>query len=282
MTGGRIFSLAPLTVAGLAPPAIVAAAAEAGYAHAGLRLHPASPGEAPWPVVGDTPMRRETLARLRDTGVKVFDFDIIRLDAGVDPGRFVPVLETAAELGARFGLVAIDGDDEPAMTAAFARLCELGAPLGLAFGIEYMPWTGAKTIADARRIVEKAGCGGILIDAIHVDRSGGTAAEIAAAPAALIAYFQICDLPAERPADAATMIYQARNARLPPGEGGIDLAGMVRALPPGLPISVEVPNAAMAATMAPVAFARLMLDKTQVFLRHVEDAPLRERPALGR
>jgi sugar phosphate isomerase/epimerase len=270
LSAERIFSLAPLTVSGLSPPAIVAAASEAGYGHAGLRLHPASPGEAQWPVIGDTPMRRETRARLRDTGVKVFDFDIIRLDAGIDPGRFMPVLETAAELGARYGLVAIDGDDQAEMIDGFAHLCELGSPLGLAFGIEYMPWTGAKTIADARRIVEEAGSGGVLIDAIHVDRSGGTAAGIAAMPADLIAYFQICDLPAERPADAATMIYQARNARLPPGEGGIDVAGMVRALPPGLPISVEVPNTALAATMAPPAYARLMLDRTRAFLRDVE------------
>ncbi|MBN8997384.1 MAG: sugar phosphate isomerase/epimerase [Rhizobiales bacterium] len=270
MSAERIFSLAPLTVSGLSPPAIVAAASEAGYGHAGLRLHPASPGEAQWPVIGDTPMRRETRARLRDTGVKVFDFDIIRLDAGIDPGRFMPVLETAAELGARYGLVAIDGDDRAEMIDGFARLSELGSPLGLAFGIEYMPWTGAKTIADARRIVEEAGSGGVLIDAIHVDRSGGTAAGIAAMPADLIAYFQICDLPAERPADVATMIYQARNARLPPGEGGIDVAGMVRALPPGLPISVEVPNTALAATMTASAYARLMLDRTRAFLRAVE------------
>ena len=170
MSAERIFSLAPLTVSGLSPPAIVAAASEAGYGHAGLRLHPASPGEAQWPVIGDTPMRRETRARLRDTG----------------------------------------------------------------------------------------------------DRSGGTAAGIAAMPADLIAYFQICDLPAERPADVATMIYQARNARLPPGEGGIDVAGMVRALPPGLPISVEVPNTALAATMTASAYARLMLDRTRAFLRAVE------------
>jgi len=270
LSAERIFSLAPLTVSGLSPPAIVAAASEAGYGHAGLRLHPASPGEAQWPVIGDTPMRRETRARLRDTGVKVFDFDIIRLDAGIDPGRFMPVLETAAELGARYGLVAIDGDDRAEMIDGFARLSELGSPLGLAFGIEYMPWTGAKTIADARRIVEEAGSGGVLIDAIHVDRSGGTAAGIAAMPADLIAYFQICDLPAERPADVATMIYQARNARLPPGEGGIDVAGMVRALPPGLPISVEVPNTALAATMTASAYARLMLDRTRAFLRAVE------------
>ena len=270
MSAERIFSLAPLTVSGLSPPAIVAAASEAGYGHAGLRLHPASPGEAQWPVIGDTPMRRETRARLRDTGVKVFDFDGIRLDAGIDPGRFMPVLETAAELGARYGLVAIDGDDRAEMIDGFARLSELGSPLGLAFGIEYMPWTGAKTIADARRIVEEAGSGGVLIDAIHVDRSGGTAAGIAAMPADLIAYFQICDLPAERPADVATMIYQARNARLPPGEGGIDVAGMVRALPPGLPISVEVPNTALAATMTASAYARLMLDRTRAFLRAVE------------
>jgi sugar phosphate isomerase/epimerase len=55
---------------------------------------------------------------------------------------------------------------------------------------------------------------------------------------------QLCDAAAERPATMNEIIRQAREERLYPGEGGIDLSGLLRALPPGLPVSVEVPNVA--------------------------------------
>ena len=47
------------------------------------------------------------------------------------------------------------------------------------------------------------------------------------------------------------MIHSARCARLLPGEGTIDLAGLFAALPADLPISVEVVNFAQEATSSP-------------------------------
>ncbi|XEY15386.1 hypothetical protein ABMY26_03875 [Azospirillum sp. HJ39] len=45
--------------------------------------------------------------------------------------------------------------------------------------------------------------------------------------------------------------------RLFPGEGGIDLIGLLRALPPGLPLALEIPTATLARTMdAPARVAR--------------------------
>ena len=38
------------------------------------------------------------------------------------------------------------------------------------------------------------------------------------------------------------MIRQAREERLVPGEGGLDLVGMLASLPQATPISVELPN----------------------------------------
>jgi hypothetical protein len=38
------------------------------------------------------------------------------------------------------------------------------------------------------------------------------------------------------------MIFQARAERAFPGEGGIDLASMLRALPPQTPLSLECPT----------------------------------------
>jgi hypothetical protein len=43
------------------------------------------------------------------------------------------------------------------------------------------------------------------------------------------------------PADEQELIYQARAARQVPGEGGLDLHGLMAALPATLPVSIEVP-----------------------------------------
>jgi hypothetical protein len=52
---------------------------------------------------------RETLARIKDTGIPVFDVEIARLGVDFRIERFEAFLETAGKLGARAILVA--GDD---------------------------------------------------------------------------------------------------------------------------------------------------------------------------
>lgn len=274
---GRLISLAHLTVIELTPPDVIVAAHEAGYSHASLRLAPSSPGtEAQHPMIGDTPMFRQTVRRMADTGVQLLDFEILRINRGTRVADFLPVIETGAKLGGSFVLVAGDVEDEPFMIDRFAEVCELGEPLGICMGLEFMPWTGVKTLAAARRIVEATNPanGRIIIDAIHVDRAGETAADVAAMPEHLHCYFQICDLPAERPSDDATMIYQARQARLPPGEGGLDLMGMLRVVPRDLPISVEIPMAELAKTVPAVVRARMLKEKTEAVLARLESEAL--------
>ena len=90
-----------------------------------------------------------------------------------------------------------------------------------------------------------------MIDTIHVDRSSGTPADIAQVPPALIDYVQVCDGSGPRPTDFETMIFQARNERAFPGEGNLDLAGMLAVLPGGL-----APVQSLATTLTPVERAR--------------------------
>jgi sugar phosphate isomerase/epimerase len=106
-----------------------------------------------------------------------------------------------------------------------------------------MPWTSVRSLAEARLLVEAVNHpnGRILVDAIHLDRAGEGEADLAGVEPSRLAYFHLCDAPRERPADMATMLHQARTARLPPGEGGLDLSGMLAALPADMPIGVEVP-----------------------------------------
>lgn len=69
----------------------------------------------------------------------------------------------------------------------------------------------------------------------------------------------MCDLTAEMPKDMESNLYQARNFRLSPGTGAADLPQLLKHLP-GLPISIEACNAALAFTMSPVDRARLYLE----------------------
>ena len=264
----RPLSLAALTVLELAPPDMVRCAAAAGYSHVGLRVIPATPTEVSYATIGDTPVIRDVLRRLSDTGVHVSDIEILRLTPDVDVRAFAAVLETAARLGAPNALVAGNDPDFSRLTANFAALCDLGAPLGIAMNIEPMPWTDVKNLQQGARLVadaDKANAG-VLIDALHFDRSGNVPADIAAVPQTRLRYMQLCDAPGERPQDVETLLYHARAARLMPGDGELDLAGILRALPRDLPVSLEIPMQELARTVPAVERAKQMRAKALALL----------------
>lgn len=265
----RQLSLAALTVLELSPVEMVVCAADAGYSHVGLRLVPATDNEPRWDVVGDTAMVREVAAALADTGIQVLDVEILRLRPDTDVHDFAAMLETGARLGARHVLVAGNDPDEARLSARLAALCELAAPLQLSIYLEPMPWTDARDFMQAARIV--ADCAqpnaGVLIDPIHFDRAGNHAAQIASVPAERLAYAQFCDAPAERPTDLAGLLHQARTERLPPGAGGLDLRGILAALPAETPLSLEIPMQSRALTA--LDRARLAFSLTRRFLSAV-------------
>jgi sugar phosphate isomerase/epimerase len=80
----------------------------------------------------------------------------------------------------------------------------------------------------------------VLVDALHLSRSGGTPAEVARIDPALFEYAQICDAPAQIPFDNQRL-RQEPSDRLLPGQGGLPLVDLVHALPPDLPLAIEAP-----------------------------------------
>ena len=66
---------------------------------------------------------------------------------------FLPVLETAARLGARNALVAGNDPDQARLVENLAALCDIAAPLGIAPCLEPMPWTDAANFLQGARIV---------------------------------------------------------------------------------------------------------------------------------
>lgn len=269
----RAFSLAHLTVLELAPPAMIQLAADCGYASVDLRLAPATPTDIDYRVLGDTPMRREILQRLADTGVRVYDVEIIRLTRDTDARSYEKLFETAARLGAQRSKVIGVDRDEALMKAKFAEVCRVAAPYGLIVDLEFVSFLGIRSLPSAARVVSAAGQanGNVLVDALHLSRSGGTPEDMAAVDPRLFGYIQLCDAPAAIPGDDAGKLHEARTARLAPGDGGLPLAGIVRAVPAHFPISLEVP---MEGGIGPEERARRSIDGMKRVLGEME-APRR-------
>ncbi len=243
MTGET--GLEHLTLLGVPPPDLVTIAAAAGFSAVGLRVSPATDGERGWPVAPGSPMLAETVRRCADTGIRVLDVEAIRL-GGRGPGAagaagaagYRPVLEAAAALGARYVNAICDDPDLERLGDEFARLVEAAAPYRIRPVIEFMAYRSVRTLAAAVAIAARSGGGGVLVDALHVQRCGVAPAELRAVDPALITYVQLCDAPLDAPADP---VHEARAARLLPGEGELPLTGLLAALPGGIPVTVEAP-----------------------------------------
>jgi len=235
----RIFSLAALTVLELSPPDMVEAAARAGYSHVGLRLVPATEQELHFPLVADADLRQQTQAR-----IKVLDLEILRLKPETCVADFEPILAVGAELGGTELLVAGNDPDEARLTERFAALCDLAAGYGIHPHLEFMPWTDVRDLRQAMRVVANAdranGC--VLVDAFHFNRSGSSLDDLAQLAPQRMRYAQLCDVAGPVPADMDEILRQARNERRFPGEGDADLVGLLRGLPPIVPLSLEIPT----------------------------------------
>ena len=154
-------------------------------------------------------------------------------------------------------------------TLSLAALAEAGRGYGLTLNLEPMPWTQLRTIADARRLISASGRAdiGILIDAIHFWRAGESLSSLADLPPECLNYMQLCDAPAQIPDNEQELIHQARAARKVPGEGGLDLHGLMSALPTTLPVSLEVPLSGAQGALPALNRAQLLFNAAQSYLR---------------
>ncbi|MDZ3992113.1 sugar phosphate isomerase/epimerase [Pseudomonas sp. Teo4] len=268
----RIFSLAALTVLELSPPDMVEVAARAGYSHVGLRLVPATQEERHFPLVADAELRRQTQARLRDTGIKVLDLEILRLKPETCVADFEAILAVGAELGGTELLVAGNDPDQVRLTERFAELCDLAAGYGIHPHLEFMPWTDVRNLRQAMDIVAEAdranGC--VLVDAFHFNRSRSSLQDLARLAPQCMRYAQLCDVAGPVPDDMDEILRQARNERRFPGDGDADLIGLLRTLPATVPLSLEIPTRQlMEQGISAEQRARMALEKAVAVLARV-------------
>ena len=243
MQAGNRLTLAYLTVDEGTPVDQIESASGAGFDAVGLRLLAPSGLQLAHEIVGNKAQIRAICRACESTGIDIFDVDVFTLAATTDMAVLYHALETAAEIGASIIQTVCEDPDLQRATERFALLCAAAAPHGMTVAIEFMRWRQVGTIEDALAFVAQAGCsnGAICVDTLHLSRSGGTPASIAAVPAQCMPYVQLCDARAEIP-PLQDMLQEARHDRLYPGEGELWLDDILDAMPVGIPISIEVPR----------------------------------------
>jgi len=246
------FSLAFLTVKDISPIDMVKIAADTGYDCVGLRLLPAGT-DGPYSLSNDRSEQRNVLSALNDTGIQVADAEVVRIGKSFNLEALMPFLEVCSYLGAKHVLVVGDDLNRVRLIDNYGIFLEHAAQYGLTGDLEFMPWTAVKTSTDCLEIlraVNKSNAG-LLVDALHWERSDRSIHSLTQIPDYLVNYIQLCDAPRLESPTTEQLIHAARSDRLVPGSGDIDLVGMLSALPQGKVYSIEVPRDAESPRLSP-------------------------------
>ena len=266
------YSLAHLTALHLSPPELVEAAAAGGYRYVGLRLNRVTPDDPYYPLTSDAVLMRETKARLAATGVKVLDIELARLGPETEPKSLQRFLETGAELGARHVIGQLPDPNRERKIERFAALCDMAKALGLTVELEFLSWIETPDLAEAAhvlRAVNRANAG-ILVDMLHFARSRSSIEELKKLPREWFRFAHVCDAAAEIPPTREGQIHTARCERLFPGEGGIDVRGILAAMPQDIPYALEIPRVTLSSLVGEKECARLALKAARMHLDAVE------------
>ena len=261
------FSLAYLTVLGCPPDEMIEIAARTGYDFVSLRpIYMGLPGEPNYSLADNKELMQKTKRALSDTGIKLLDIELARIYDGVDPKRYLPSMEAAAELGGRHVLSSIWTDDRNFAVERFAELCDLAKPLGLTVELEFVPIASVSTLAGVLDVLHtvKRDNAGVMLDMHHFHRSGDKVEDLDAIPREWFRFFHLCDAPVEIPTSKEEMTRILREARLYVGEGGIDIASVVNRIPE-VPYSIELPNTKRSQELGYEEFARRCLESAKAY-----------------
>ena len=255
---GRLCSLAAGTILDVDPTDAPRVAAAAGWPAVGIWFDAAT-----W-----TDRTSALVARsLHEHGVIALDMEPVIVGADGDCGD--ALVEAAIAVGARHVLMASRVPATPALIDRFGALCDRAAAGNVGVVLEFLPIFGLRTLDDALDVVRAAARpnGGVLVDTLHLARSGSTPDDLRALDPGLLPYLQLADAPREAPADGISgLLHEALHGRLLPGEGELPLLDVLRAVP-DVAVSVELRSEALRlAYPEPVDRARAVLRATRAVL----------------
>jgi len=227
------------------PAETIMAAASAGFDSVGIRITGRRIADPFTPVIGQATAIRDLRQRLDDTGITLSNISAYHFYPDVGHDDLERVMDTVMELGARIVVVNSYDPDEARFIDALAPYCAQAAAGSVRVAIEFMRYSAVKTLTDALRIVTSVGAAnlGLLIDPLHLARSGGSPADLAAVDPAKLVFAQLCDAKRiDGDVSESDLRLEARSGRLYPGDGALPLRAFIDALPSHLEIEYEVPR----------------------------------------
>ena len=218
----------------------------------------------------DAALRKDLLAAMNHRGVSISLGDGFLVLPGAEMGAFATDLDVLAELGVPW-INAVSLDPDLGRTFdQFAALTELAAQRNIRTAVEPVP---GLTVGDLPTALAALGHVGrpdfrLLIDTMHLVRSGSGAADLAAIDPDYIGYAQLSDTTLEPRID--NYLEEAMYERLVPGEGELPLRDILSLLPPGIVIEIEVPRRSLAlAGVSPVDRLRPCVEAARRLLSEV-------------
>jgi len=260
-------SLAALTILDAGPAGQIRAAAEAGFASVGLRLNPLLASD---PQIAGLPEREGEVEELiTQAQMKVLEIGVFPILPLLQPEDLTAVLALSQRLGAQFLVCPVEDTDPVRRLATFSHLCDVAARYDLQCLIEFNPYSACPNLTAAveMMLATQAGNKGLVIDALHLSRSGGDPNELLAVDPKWLKLVHLCDAP-PKPEGLRTleeMRAESRTARLLPGEGSLWLDRLMAALPADVGVSIEAPTARNAHLPA-LERARLAFQASQIFM----------------
>jgi len=268
----RDLTLGFLTIgAQAAPLEVIDAAANAGFGAAGPRISGRYPGDA-WPSVDGNPDAFDEIRRVAaQRGVRLSSVSGYYISPQVKLEHLLANVNAAQAVGAPLILQGCFDGDMVRVAALVRDYAAAASEAGVRIALEFMPMSELKTLAQTVALIAASGAGnvGILVDALHLARSGATPQDVAALDPSLVYLTQLCDAP-EQLAPGDTLFNEAMAGRRLLGDGRLDLAGLVNALPPDAELELETP-AVQHAELAPTLRARHAAEAARhFFARHFQ------------
>lgn len=244
----RPLTLGYLTLEDVPPAELVGVAAAAGFEAVGIRITGRKKDDPYFPIVGHRQSVQDIKRRLNDTGIKLSNIGAYYVTPDIAADDFAPIVDIAAELGAPLIVANNHDTDTEHYFKIMEAYCDRAGQAGIRLVLEFMRYSQASSLQHALRILDTLGRKnfGLLVDPLHLSRSGGRPSDLRTVHPERIFLAQLCDAKGPAPADIPAITHEARNGRLLPGEGDLPLHELFNTLPPDVEIECEVPQTALA------------------------------------
>ncbi|TAL00840.1 MAG: sugar phosphate isomerase/epimerase [Rhodospirillaceae bacterium] len=262
-----------LSIFGLPPVQFVNLAADLDCRHisVGLTAVPFNPhGYPSWSLKDSRDLRREMVAMMRDRNVSISLGEGFIVRPGADVSGLAADLEAMCELGVKLvNTVSLDPDLNRSLDQ-FAALAEMVGAAGLETTVEFGPGLTIADLPGALTAIRHVGRPDfrLLIDTMHLIRSGSSTADVSALDPAIIGYIQLSDAPLV--SKYTNYMEEAMFARMPPGTGELPLVEILSALPRDVVIGLEIPQLSLAeAGTGPYDRLRPCVERTREILARI-------------